>query len=142
MVKLIVAVLVVWVLLSPPLFTDGECTREFEAVLKRVDDDREALDRLTAARQYLSERKVEHRYLTLDQCRRARMRFIDQCGPGPMLYATVPVENLICRVYRDDAVTVQLHYTDHERLTRVQVDMAPFKSLPIPFTRTAIHWGR
>ena len=142
MVKLLILVVIVWVLLSPPLFTGGECTREFEAEAKRIQEDREALSRLGVARRYWSERKVENRYLTVDQCRRARMRFIDQCGPGPMLYATVPVDNLICRVYRDDVITVQLHYTDKEQLAHVQVDMASFKSLPLPFSRTTIHWGR
>lgn len=142
MAKFLVLVLIVWVLLSPPLFTGGDCTRLFEAEARRLEDDREALTRLDAARKYWTERKVENRYLTLDQCRRARMRFLDQCGPGPMLYVTVPVDNLICRVYRDEAVTVQLHYTEKEQLARLQVDMAPYRSLPLPLTQTAIHWGR
>ena len=142
MAKFLVVVLIVWALLAPPLFTGGDCTRQFEAEAQRIEDDKASLTSLPQARKYWTERRVEHRYLTLDQCRRARMRFIDQCGPGPMLLATVPVDNLICRVYRDESVTVQLHYTDKERLARVQVDMAPYKSLPVPFTRTVIHWGR
>jgi hypothetical protein len=54
----------------------------------------------------------------------------------------VPVRNEICRVYRDDSVLVQLRYDARNRLARTQVDMAPFKSLPIPFMHAAIDWAR
>ena len=138
----LLAVVLVWVGLAPPLFTDGACTREFEAEARRLEQDRAAVATLAAARAYWNGRGVEHRVLTLEQCRRARLAFLEQCGPGPLVYATVPVGNLICRIYRDDAITVQLHYTEKDRLARVHVDMAPFRSLPIPGTATRIDWAR
>ena len=135
------AVGLLWIVLAPPLFTDGACTREFEGEVKRVESDRAALATLSAARQYWNGRGVEYRVLTLEQCRRARLKFLDQCGPGPLVYATVPVSNLVCRIYRDDEIKVQLHYTEKERLARVHVDMAPFRSLPVPGLEP-IHWAR
>jgi hypothetical protein len=56
--------------------------------------------------------------------------------------AKVPVGNVVCRVYRDDEIRVWLHYDSRDRLSRMQVEMSPFKSLPIPFTDTRIHWAR
>lgn len=142
MLKLALAVALVWLALMPPLFTDGACTREFEAEFRRVDADRQALPTLSAARIYWQSRGVEHRVLTLEQCRRARLEFIEQCGPGPMIYATVPVANPVCRVYRDGTIKVQMHFTDRERLARVNVDMAPYRSLPVPYTQHTLHWAR
>ena len=139
---LLLAVGLVWALLAPPLFTDGACTREFDREVARMERDRAAVASLAAARAYWNGRGVEHRVLSLEQCRRARLAFLEQCGPGPLVYASVPVDNLICRIYRDDAIEVQLHYTDKDRLARVHVDMAPFRSLPIPGTSTRIDWGR
>ena len=46
------------------------------------------------------------------------------------------------RIYRDDSILVQLQYDRRERLARTQVDMASFKSLPIPFTHAAIDWAK
>ena len=132
---------VIWVLLMPPLFTGGACTREFDAEAKRVEADREQVATLAQARQYWTGRGVEYRVLTLEQCRRGRLPYLEGCR-GPVVYASVPVGNLVCRVYRDDAATVQLHYTEKEKLARVQVDMKPFRTLPLPFLDTAIHWGR
>jgi hypothetical protein len=139
---LLLAVGAIWALLAPPLFTDGACTREFEAEAARIEKDRDSLGSLAAARAYWNGRNVEHRVLSLEQCRRARLRFLDQCGPGPMVYATVPVANLICRIYRDTDIKVQLHYTERDRLARVHVDMAPFRSLPIPGTGARIDWAK
>ena len=139
---LLLAVSAIWALLAPPLFTDGACTREFEAEAARMEKDRASLGTLGAARSYWNGRNVEHRVLSLEQCRRARLQFLDQCGPGPMVYATVPVSNLICRIYRDSDIKVQLHYTERDRLARVHVDMAPFRSLPIPGTATKRDWAK
>ena len=139
---LLLAAGLLWALLAPPLFTDGACTREFEAQARRLEQDRGAVATMAAARAYWNGRGVEHRVLTLEQCRRARLAFLEQCGPGPLVYATVPVGNLICRIYRDDAIKVQLHYTEKDRLARVHVDMAPFRSLPIPGTQAKVDWGK
>lgn len=138
---LLLAVAFAWLALAPPLFSDGGCTAEFEAEARRIEQERAQMATLAAARQYWIARGVPYRVLSLEQCRRARMAFIGQCGPGPMAYASVPVSSLVCRIYRDDAITVQLHFTEKERLARVQVDMKPYRSLPIPGGPT-IHWAR
>jgi hypothetical protein len=138
----LLAVSLVWAVLMPPLFTDGACTREFDNEVRRIEADRGAVATLAAARAYWNGRGVEYRVLSLEQCRRARLAFLDQCGPGPMVYATVPVGHLVCRIYRDQDVKVQLHYTEKERLARVHVDMAPFRSLPIPAAGVTIDWAK
>lgn len=58
------------------------------------------------------------------------------------MIARVPVKDRICSIYRDDEIRVQLHYDEHDRLSRLEADMSPFKSLPIPFMNTTIHWAR
>jgi hypothetical protein len=141
-IKLLAVVAVTWLLLMPPLFTGGECTREFEAEAARIEADRASMTVAAQARDYFARRGAEQRFLSLQQCRLARLRFLGQCGPGATLYASVPVKNTVCRLYRDDAITVQLHFTEKERLARVQVDMAPYRTLPLPFLDTAIHWAR
>ena len=139
---LALAVAFVWVARAPPLFTGGECTREFEAEHARLERDRAAFATLEAARDYWNGRGVGYRVLTLEQCRRARLAFLDQCGSGPLVYAEVPVSHLVCRIYRDDAIKVQHHFTEKGRLARVHVDMAPFRSLPIPGTGSRVDWAR
>jgi hypothetical protein len=113
----------VWLGLAPPLFTDGACTAEFEFHSARIAADRAAL-------------------LTLDDCRRAKPRFLDHCGPGPLVYARVPVNNWVCRLYRDDEARLQLHYDDLGRLLRVQTDMNPFKFVRVPYVNTTVYWAR
>jgi hypothetical protein len=130
-----------WIVLLPPLFTGGACTREFEAEAKRIEADRAALDSTAKARAYWIARGIEFQVLPVERCRRARLAFLERCGPGPLLYARVPTQDAICRIYRDDAITVQLHYNEKERLAAAQVDMKPFRSLPLPFDAT-LHWGR
>ena len=142
MLKILALVAAVWLVLLPPLFTGGECTREFDAEAARIEADRPKMATAPQAREYFAQRGAEQRLLSLEQCRRARLKFLGQCGPGAAIYASVPVKNTICRIYRDDAVTVQLHFTEKDRLARVQVDMAPYRTLPLPFLDTAIHWAR
>ena len=142
MLKLAAVIAIVWIALLPPLFTDGACTREFDAEHERVESDRARLGSLEEARRYWSERAIPHQVLSVEQCRRARNDFITVCGGGPMVLAKVPVRNLICRVYRDDSVTVQLHYNAKDRLSRIQTDMAPYKSLPLRALGFTLHWAR
>ena len=142
MLKFLAVVGVIWLLLMPPLFTGGTCTKEFEAEAARLERDRSSYDTAPKAREYWTARGVEFRFLSLANCRRARLRFLEACGPGPTLYASVPVQNLVCRIYRDDSISVQQHFTEKDRLIRQQVDMGPFRTLPLPFLDTAIHWAR
>jgi N-hydroxyarylamine O-acetyltransferase len=39
--------------------------------------------------------------------------------------------NLVCGLYRDDKVTIYLQYDSRDRLTRMQMEMKPYQSLPI-----------
>jgi hypothetical protein len=133
---------IVWIALLPPLFTHGACTHEFDAESQRVDADRASLPDPGHAMRYWQARRVEAYALSKETCRRSRPRFLADCGDGMLVYARVPVSNLICRVYRDDAILVQLQYDARNRLARTQVDMSPFKSLPLPWLGTAVDWAR
>ena len=131
-----------WVALSPPLFTAGACTAEFESHSARIKADRAELGTPASAMRYWRSRFIPAALLTLDDCRRLAPRLVENCGAGPLVYARVPVNNWVCRLYRDDEVRVQLRYDDAARLTRIQADMNPFKSFSVPFTQVTIYWGR
>ncbi len=142
MLRILAVVTVIWLALLPPLFTAGACTREFDAEAQRLEAERANYTTLDAARGYWSGRNVSYSVLSYEQCRKSRPRWLEVCGKGPLLHARVPVRNAVCSLYRDDEIRVQLQYDDRGRLERVQTDMNPFRSLPIPFLDYTIHWGR
>ena len=72
--KILVFVAVAWRLLLPPLFTGGDCTREFEAEARRAESDRDKFRTLEAARAYWTERGMPYSVLAYDQCRKSRPR--------------------------------------------------------------------
>ena len=140
MKKLIALVAVIWLLLAPPLFTGGDCTKEFDAEQARVEREHAAIRGVKQAVAYWNARGVVPRVMTLDQCRRAKPRDLQSCPGGPIVQAAVPVKNLVCRIYRDDEIRVRFFYDERERMERVTVDMNPFHSLPLPgFT---IDWAK
>lgn len=141
-VKLALAVALFWIAISPPLFTNGQCTAEFEAETKRLGTDQASIRSSALARTYWNERSVPYSFLTPEQCRQRKPRTLDRCADGPLIIARVPVKNMICNLYRDDEITTWLQYDSHDRLSRVQFDMRPYKSLPIPGTDMTIHWAR
>src|SRR3954471_4259259 len=140
--KLTMLLVLAWAAIMPPLFTRGACSAEFDAESRRVEADRPALASPARAEAYWRERNIAFHDVSHESCRRSRPRFVVECGDGPLVYARVPVRNDICRIYRDDSILVQLQYDARGRLARMQADMAPFKSLPIPFLHTAIDWAR
>ena len=142
MLRILAVVALIWLALLPPLFTDSACTREFDAETRRVEADRASYKTLDAARAYWSGRDVPYSVLSYEQCRKSRPRWLEVCGKGPLLHAKVPVRNAICSVYRDDEIRVQLQYDDRGSLERIQTDMNPYRSLPIPFTDARLHWAR
>jgi hypothetical protein len=142
LLRFLALVAVIWIVLLPPLFTRGACTHQFDAESQRIEADRASLADPSHAMQYWQSRQVPAFALSKETCRRARPRFLADCGDGVLVYARVPVSNLVCRIYRDDTVLVQLQYNDRNRLARVQVDMSPYKSLPLPWFGTAIDWAR
>ncbi|QJR15776.1 hypothetical protein [Usitatibacter palustris] len=142
MLRLLVLAGVVLLAFAPPFFTGGACTAQFDRESARLESDRKLLASPELAALHLRERKIPNATLSEDQCRRAKPRNLASCPPGPLLIAKVPVENLVCRLYRDEEIRVQLHYDERNRLTRIVTEMNPFKSLPIPFTQAVLHWGR
>ena len=140
--KLVIAVGVAWAALTPPLFTNGSCTAQFEDEAARLERDRGSLRSPAEAAAYFARRSVPNAVLSVDQCRSRKPRQLDRCGEGPLVVAKIPVKDAICRIYRDDEITGWLQYDGRDRLVRQQLDMNAYKSLPIPFTAAAIHWAR
>jgi len=142
MLRLFALVLLAWLLLLPPFFTDGACTAEFDMQASRLQADRAAFTSPSLASAYWSARQVPHTVLSPQQCKQARPRYVEFCSAGAVVYATVPVRNKVCRFYRDDEIRIQLQYDAKDRLARMQTDMHPYKSLPLPFVGRTLHWGR
>lgn len=140
MKSLLAVIAIAWLLLLPPLFTDGACSAEFETATKRVESDRQAMRTPELAATYFHDRRIPYTVYSLSQCRRAKPRSVVNCGDGPLVYAKAPVKNPVCRIYRDDEVRIHLHYDDRDRLARTVVDMSPYKSLPLP--GITLHWAR
>ena len=140
-VKLLAVVALLWVALAPPLFTDGACSAEYDAENARLEADRASLQSPSAADAWYSARAVPHAMLTVDECRSHKPRNLSRCDDGLLLVARVPVKNLICRVYRDPEISVMLQYDPHDRLARIESEMNPYKSLPLPGGHT-LHWAR
>ena len=142
LLRFLAVVGVVWLVLLPPLFTGGDCTREFDDETRRVQADQGAYRTPELARAYWNSRNAPYSVLAPEQCRKSRPRYVEACGRGPLVVGRVPVKNTICSLYRDDEIRFQLQYDDRGRLERVQADMKPYKSLPLPLVEHTIHWAR
>jgi hypothetical protein len=140
-IKLVLVAIAVWLALMPPLFTAGACTREFDDETARVARDVAKLRTPETASRYWTERNVPHAVVPVEQCRRAKPRWLQSCGGGPIIHARVPVRNLVCGLYRDDEIRVRLFYDERDRLAQTQFDMNPYKSLPLVGGIT-LHWAR
>ncbi len=128
--------------MMPPFFTHGACDAEFDQETAAVGADHSVFATPELARDYWTSRSVPVSVLSVDQCRHRFLKFVDSCGPGTLVYAAVPVKNGVCRFYRDEAVTVQLAYDEKGRLSRVETDMKPFRSLALPWGGRTIYWAR
>ena len=142
MLKFLAVMLLVWLALMPPLFTDGACTAEFERESAWLAENQPSLATPALAQAYWSSRQIPVSVISAKQCRLARSKFVDSCSSGELVYALVPIQNRVCRIYRDDEIRVKLQYDDKGRLTRMVTDMNPFKSLPLPWLGFIVHWGR
>ena len=129
-------------LLLPPLFTGGTCTAEFEHEASRLQADSRFLDSPPQATAYWNSRQIEHTVLSPAQCAQKNFKDAQACGVGTIVRAKVPVNNKICRLYRDSEVRVELRFDSQGRLARMQTDMNPFKSWPVPFSSITLHWGK
>jgi hypothetical protein len=142
MTRILAVVALVWLALLPPLFTGGACTAEFDHEASQLALNQKSLASPALAQAYWGSRQIPISVLSAEQCRRGRPGFVEACGSGVLVHAVVPVQNRICRFYRDDGIRVQLQYDDRNRLTRMITDMNPFRSLPLPWLGVTLHWGR
>ncbi len=142
MARILAAIALVWLVLLPPLFTGGACTAEFDHETSRLAADQKSLATPALAQAYWSSRQVPISVVSAEQCRRGKPRFVEVCGSGVLVHAVVPVQNRICRFYRDDGIRVQLQYDDRNRLARMITEMNPFTSLPLSWLGVTLHWAR
>ena len=142
MLRLILVLALVWLALIPPFFTHGACTAEFNGVARQIQDNKPALASPASAQAYWSSMHVPVQVISADRCRMSKPRFLDSCGPGDLLYIAVPVQNKVCRFYRDSDVRVQLQYDDRGRLRQLQADMKPFKLFSLPWLGVELYWGK
>jgi hypothetical protein len=140
--RVVVAVALFWAVILPPFFTQGACTAEFDAVARQIQDHRASFTESASARAYWNAVGVPVQVLTAAQCRTSRPRFIDSCARGDLLYLDVPIQNQICRVYRDSSVRVRFQYDERDRLRQFQADMKPFKVFSIPWLGITWYWAK
>jgi hypothetical protein len=131
-----------WLALMPPFFTRGACDAEFDEEVAEVASNHRAFGSPELARSYWQSKAVPFSILSAGECSHRILKFVDGCGPGLLVYATVPVKNRICRFYRDQSITVQLGYDERGRLQRVETDMKPFKSLKLPLMSETLYWAK
>jgi hypothetical protein len=142
MIRFILVIVLVWLVLLPPFFTDGACTAEFDQVSSLLANNKQSLASPELAEAFWRARNVPLQTISSAQCRRSRPRFVDDCGPGELLYVTVPIQNQVCRFYRDSEIRVQLQYDDANRLRQLQADMKPFKYLALPWFGIKFYWAK
>ena len=131
-----------WLALMPPLFTGGACTAEFDHEASQLAANQKSLATPTLAQAYWSSRQIPISVVSAEQCHRAKPRFAAACGPGVLVRAVLPVQNRICRFYRDDGIRVQLQYDARNRLASMVTEMNPFWSLPLSWLGINLHWAK
>lgn len=141
-IRVIVVIVLFWLIVLPPFFTDGACTAEFDRVARQIEDNRPAFASSAGAQAYWQSQHVPVQVITAQRCRIVKPRFIDYCGPGDLLYVTVPIQNKICHYYRDSNVRVQFQYDDRSHLRHFEAEMDPFKVFSIPWLGIRWYWGR
>jgi len=141
MIRWLLIVALFWAVILPPFFTHGACSAEFDRVSRQIQDDKAALASPLSAQRYWDSRHVPVQVISADQCRVSRPRFIDQCAPGDIVYAAVPVKSRVCRYYRDSAVRVQFLYDERGELRQLEADMDPYTVLSIPWLGIKWYWG-
>lgn len=142
MIRVILAIALLWLVLMPPFFTDGACTAEFDKVARQIQENRPSLASSASAQAYWNSVHVPIQVISADRCRLSKPRFVYDCGSGDLLYVAVPIQNKVCHFYRDSDVRIQLHYDEHGRLRQLQADMKPFKFFSFPWLALKLYWGR
>jgi hypothetical protein len=131
-----------WIALTPPLFTHGACTSEFDAYSGEIEHDRPSIATLAAAESYLATRRIPYEVVTAERCERSPPREVDACTGGPIVLAAMPIHNRVCRFYRDDRVLLQLGFNRALQLVRIQTDMKPFRVLKSETLGFEIDWAK
>ena len=67
---------------------------------------------------------------------------MEVCSGGATLLVSLPVQNRVCRFYRDSAIHLQLGFNSAQRLVRMQTDMQPYRMLKVPMLRLEIDWAK
>lgn len=140
--RLYVPLLLAWLAVLPPLFTNGTCQKEFEDIAAQAQSSLKSVDSSARALQYWATRGVPATVLSDSECRKASSQLSLPCGEGSLVVAYIPVQSTVCRVYRDEDVLVLFQFDKHDRLVRFASDMNPYKSLPLPFSSVVLHWAR
>jgi hypothetical protein len=128
--------------LIPPFFTKGACTAEFESRSVQAEAMKSELATVALARAYLSGHEMPFVEVSAEQCETAMPPGIEACSDGPIILTSMPVENRVCRLYRDDKVKVQLLFGRSLQLRRIQTDMKPYKIFSAPALHQVWYWAR
>jgi hypothetical protein len=138
----IALVVVVWLALMPPLFTHGDCTAEFDAASVTLQRARADLSSFARAQTWLDARAFPYQILTAERCEASPPRDVEVCPSGPTLLVKIPVQNRVCRIYRDGSVHLQLGYASTLELVRVETHMNPFHFPKVPGSDFEIDWAK
>jgi len=143
MIRVFLVIALIWLAALPPFFTDGACTAEFDRVARQIQDNRATFTSSSAATQaYWTSQDARVQAISAARCRITKPRFVDTCGPGDLIYVTVPIQNKVCHYYRDSSVRIQFQYDDKGRLRQLEADMDPFKVFSIPWLGIKWYWGK
>jgi hypothetical protein len=142
MIRLFLAIALIWLVLMPPFFTNGACSAEFDAAARRLQENKSSLATEDSAQVYWSSAQIPIHLVSAAQCRVSRPRFVDNCGPGDLMLIEIPVQNKVCHFYRDSDIRILLYYDGYKQLRQFQADMKPFKLLSLPWLGLKLYWGR
>ena len=142
MIRVFIVIVTIWLVLMPPFFTEGACTAEFDKAARVIQDNKPIFGTLASAQAFWNSTGASVQAISAAQCRVSRPRFIDSCGPGDLLYVSVPIKNTICHYYRDSEVRVLFQYDEHGRLRKLQADMKPFKFFSFPWIGMKLYWAK
>lgn len=126
----------------PPFFTHGACNAEFDATTAAFQGQRSKMSTMDEAQAFLTVQGVPYRVISAELCKHWPLRDAVLCPGGPVLLASLPVKNEICRYYRDSSVQLQLGFNEYLQLVRIQTDMKPYKSMRLPWIDREVDWAK
>jgi hypothetical protein len=141
-IRLFLVIAAIWLIALPPFFTDGACTAEFNHAALQIDEQKPQFASPALAKEYFTSSHIPFQVISPERCRVSKLRDMDRCGPGDLVRAAIPVKNLVCRIYRDSTIRVDLQFDQRGRLRQLQTQMDPFKYFSVPWTGVKFYWGR